>query len=162
MLTGIRMFNDINNISDGHYYCNHLKNVLDRGAYTSALKIRTYFPNDDSSNNDTDAMHVRLGKFINKLDGFPHLWIHYGHGNYGNATVDKIGKEHVWLEPSLLKEHLVFNRFRNIGHVRLVDVRLHHRTLIQLHVLSWQNLTVEPLLISVLRNTPILLWNRSF
>ncbi len=120
MLTGIRMFNDINNISDGHYYCNHLKNVLDRGAYTSALKIRTYFPNDDSSNNDTDAMHVRLGKFINKLDGFPHLWIHYGHGNYGNATVDKIGKEHVWLEPSLLKEHLVFNRFRNIGHVRLV------------------------------------------
>lgn len=120
MFTGIKMFNNIGDISDGQHYCNQLKTVIDKGSYTSALQFRTYFPHDDPTNSDTDAVHDRLDKFMNKLEGFPHLWIHFGHGSYGSATIDNVKHNHVWLEPSLLNKNSVFNRFRNLGHVRLV------------------------------------------
>jgi hypothetical protein len=120
MFTGIRMADSIGNISDGQYYCNNLMSIFNKGAYTSALQLRTYFPNDDPSHHDTDAVQRRLNEFVDSLDGFPHLWIHYGHGSYGSATIDRVGDNFVMLENSLLKDRSVFNRFKRLGHVRIV------------------------------------------
>jgi hypothetical protein len=120
MLTGIRMFNNVDGISDGQYYCNGLKTILATGAYTKGLKLRTYFPNDDPTNSDTDAVQNRLNKFIGRMNEFPGLWIHYGHGAFGSETIDRIGDSHIMLENNMLNDFSLFNRFRRMGHVRLV------------------------------------------
>jgi hypothetical protein len=122
MLTGMQMEKDKHGeISDGKYYSTMLEKIISDGAYTQDYCIRTYFPNDDSMNADSNTILWRLNKFTEKLNGFPGLWLHFGHGGFGNIALDRIG-ENGWvcLTNTKLKRDIVFNSFRRLGHVRIV------------------------------------------
>ena len=122
MLTGISMFGNVGSISDGQYYGNQLQTILQGGVYTSGLRIKSYYPSDDPSNLPTDAASERWNKFMSKLNGFPGLWVHYGHGESGNIIIDRGANEVNWVEldENELYGYPMFNRFQRLGHVRVV------------------------------------------
>ncbi len=122
MLTGIKMFGNIGTISDGQFFCNGLQGILQGGAYTGGLQFKSYYPNDDPTNLVTDSISERWNKFMSKLNGFPGLWIHFGHGETGNIIIDRGASIVDWVEldENELETYPLFNRFQRMGHVRVV------------------------------------------
>ncbi|EFK96964.1 transport protein ExbB2 [sediment metagenome] len=124
-LTGIQMFNNIGNISDGQYYAKQLKSIIATGAYTSSLGIKEYYPSDDTANTRYNTTAQRLKKFLDTLQPMPGMWIHYGHGLANEVMLDFISvpdtmRKFMVLEMKNVQQDTMFNKFRRMSHYRFV------------------------------------------
>jgi len=118
LISGVRMFNDIGEVTDGEYYGSRLAAILREGDYTSHLAtggIRTYFPvGNDGDHSDAAA---KLAAFIDTLRPMPGMWIHYGHGASRSILIDT---QWVTLDYDKVREDMAFAHSRRPMHIRVV------------------------------------------
>ncbi len=120
-LTGMEMFNRIGTVSDGHYYANVLNGIMANGAYTDSMPIRTYYPQDDTTNRTLLDPTARLNKFLKFLTPMPGLWVHFGHGSENELALDTIlNKAWMTLSGDEVSNDTIFSHFRQMTHVRVV------------------------------------------
>jgi hypothetical protein len=126
-LTGIQMFDNIGDVSDGHYYGKMLQDVFSQGSYTKNVHIKSYYPQDSPGNDTMNNLTDRLDKFMSKLNPLPSLWVHFGHGSENEVTLDwmkppalNYSKELVLFTGEAAYSDTFFNHFKGMAHFRMV------------------------------------------
>ncbi|MBD3240583.1 MAG: hypothetical protein GF331_08365, partial [Chitinivibrionales bacterium] len=115
LISGVQMFNKFGDVTDGKYYGEQLREIIEQGAYTAAagtLSVRTYYPMDD-----TTAPDSMVKAFIDTLHPLPGLWLHYGHGGFQAIQVDTAN---TYFEYSRALRDTALQHLSRLTHVRVV------------------------------------------